>query len=554
MNTPYNLRKRIIQTVATILIMLASPLQAQITVDGTAPFMDKGTGHCLLSIDKALWGKEYRAHIATNGCTVTIDGKGVTDGMFTFGDVNAGNRFRIDTQYNDSTATSELAFTFLPILHIEGNFGYEYCDATVTLQNPGEEVSTMKAVIKWRGGSTNVDGKNKRNYKIKFVDAKGGKKEYRFFGLRKDNIWILDAGQVDMSRIRNRAAADLWNAFASKPYYIEEEPDALTASRGELVELFVNGRYQGVFNMCEPIDRKQMKLMKFSSYDGTIHGGLWKSTGWGYATFWDAPGEYDNTMESWNVFELKYPEVDDLCPSDYSTLYNAIEFVSTSTDEEFIAYVGDYFDIPVLIDYYIFCNMLNAFDNCGKNVYWGVYDKVTSRKLTPAMWDLDCTVGQNYTNNPQRPDHVRPDRNLLYPTRIISRLTELDADGFNSRVAERYHSLREGILSTDSLTARYAVLIHRLKESGAAQREKERWSKDSDISGLTLDMDAELAYITEWITARGIYLDRQWKTASGIAEYIEETDKPQRFNIYGQRVDNNYKGIVIINGRKKFQR
>lgn len=221
MNTPYNLRKRMIQTVATILIMLASPLQAQITVDGTAPFMDKGTGHCLLSIDKALWGKEYRAHIATNGCTVTIDGKTVTDGMFTFGNVNAGSRFRIDTQYNDSTATSELAFTFLPILHIEGNFGYEYCDATVTLQNPGEEASTMKAVIKWRGGSTNVDGKNKRNYKIKFVDAKGGKKEYRFFGLRKDNIWILDAGQVDMSRIRNRAAADLWNAFASKPYYIE---------------------------------------------------------------------------------------------------------------------------------------------------------------------------------------------------------------------------------------------------------------------------------------------------------------------------------------------
>jgi hypothetical protein len=121
-------------------------------------------------------------------------------------------------------------------------------------------------------------------------------------------------------------------------------------------------------------------------------------------------------------------------------------------------------------------------------------------------------------------------------------------------VAERYHSLRKGVLSTDSLTARYAVLIHRLKESGAAQREKERWSKDSDISGLTLDMDAELAYITEWITARGIYLDRQWKTASGIAEYIEETNKPQRFNIYGQRVDKEYKGIVIINGRKRIQR
>ena len=50
------------------------------------------------------------------------------------------------------------------------------------------------------------------------------------------------------------------------------------------------------------------------------------------------------------------------------------------------------------------------------------------------------------------------------------------------------------------------------------------------------------------------FLDKQWKTASGITEYIEETENTQRFNIYGQRIDKNYKGIVIINGRKKFQR
>ena len=50
------------------------------------------------------------------------------------------------------------------------------------------------------------------------------------------------------------------------------------------------------------------------------------------------------------------------------------------------------------------------------------------------------------------------------------------------------------------------------------------------------------------------YLDRQWKTASGVTEYTEEADSTKRFNIYGQRVDNNYKGIVIINGRKKLQR
>ena len=534
------------------LIMLSSlvQLKAQPMIDGATPFFDSSTGRSLLSVDKNVWGKEYTAYISSkenSGQTITINGERVDETLYTFRNIGADSRFCIQAQNQEGTMTQELFFTYLPIVHIEGDFGYDYCDATVTFQNPGENPFVMDALIKWRGGTTNAPGKNKRNYKIKFIDDKGEKKEYRFFGLRKDNVWILDAGQVDLSRVRNRAAADLWNDFAHKPYYIDKEPQALSASRGALVELFVNNRYQGIFNMCEPIDRKQMKLMKFSSEDGAIYGGLWKSTGWGYATFWDKPGEYDNTSEKWNVFEVKYPEVDDLCPTDYSTLYNAIDFVSTSTDEDFAACVNEFFDIPVLIDYYIFCNILNAFDICGKNIYWAVYDKTTSKKLTPAMWDLDCTVGQNYTNNPLRPDYVRPDASLLYPTRIISRLVELDVDSFNTQVAERYSSLRSGQLSTDSLINRYAKLIEMLEDSGAASREEQRWSNDSDISGLDLNLQGELEYITEWVSARCRYLDDSWPGAS--CDYVDAAPASV-VNIYGQPVDDCYKGIVIINGRK----
>ena len=540
-----------------VLILMAltnlMTLMAQPMVDGVTPFIDTSTGRSLLSIDKYLWGKDYTAYITSNENTkqtVTINGETVDETLYTFCNVDAGSSYCICTQAQGDIMTQELSFTFLPIMHVEGDFGYDYCDATVTLQNPGEIPVVMNAMIKWRGGTTNASWKNKRNYKIKFIDAKGEKKEYRFFGLRKDNVWILDAGQVDLSRIRNRAAADLWNDFASKPYYIDEEQEAMSASRGELVELFVNNRYQGVFNMCEPIDRKQMKLMKFNSQDGTIHGGLWKSTGWGHATFWDKPEEYDNTSGKWNVFEVKYPDVDDLCPTDYSTLYNAIDFVCSSTDEEYAAHVDEYFDIPVMIDYYIFCNILNAFDICGKNIYWAVYDKAASKKLTPAMWDLDCTVGQNYTNNPLRPDYVSPESDILYPTRIIYRLVELDVDDFNSRVAERYSSLRSEVLSVDSLVNRYADLIHKLMDSGAGSREEQRWSNDSDISGLTLNLQGELEYIAEWIATRCKYLDSYWSETTSIVKQRVDAVPKYVVNIYGQPVDDNYKGIVIINGRK----
>ena len=81
---------------------------------------------------------------------------------------------------------------------------------------------------------------------------------------------------------------------------------------------------------------------------------LWKASEWRNALFWGTEGEYDNNSETWNAFEVKYPDIEDVCPTDYSLLYQAIDFVATSDDDTFKSQVAQYFDIPVLIDYYIF--------------------------------------------------------------------------------------------------------------------------------------------------------------------------------------------------------
>ena len=75
-----------------------------------------------------------------------------------------------------------------------------------------------------------------------------------------------------------------------------------------------------------------------------------------------------------DVFEAKYPDLNDLDSTDYSTLWNAINFVVNSSNSDFKKHVQEYFDIPVLIDYYLFVVLLNALDNEGKNMYWAVYD------------------------------------------------------------------------------------------------------------------------------------------------------------------------------------
>lgn len=42
------------------------------------------------------------------------------------------------------------------------------------------------------------------------------------------------------------------------------------------------------------------------------------------------------------------------------------KLVATSDDDTFRTEVAEYFDMPVLIDYYIFLNVVNGIDNIGK--------------------------------------------------------------------------------------------------------------------------------------------------------------------------------------------
>ncbi len=429
----------------------------------------------------------------------------------------------------------------IPKIFLTGNFGYDYQEASVTIiTSEGEKIENLTGKVKWRGGSTNTVDKHKRNYKIKFD------KDQQLFGMRKDNNWILDAGQADLFRLRNRIATEIWNAFSHKPYYINEEPDALTGVRGQLVEVYLNEDYIGIYSLTECMDRKQLKLKKYNNATGEIKGGLWKSDSYGISLMWEVVS-YDNKKNTWGAFEVKYPELDDLEETDYSTLYNAIYFVVNSSDEEFKNNVGEYFDLPVIIDYYIFLHTLNAFDNVGKNMFWAVYDKTINKKLTLAVWDLDDTVGAKWLG-----DWTSPEYNMNINFNLIVRLKELNVDGFNEKAIDRYHQLRNNCLSTDSLIHRYNSYYELLKKSGAAQREEEKWSGDSDINGETINFDDEIIYIRNWLTKHMDYLDTTTFLLNMGIENIQykTVNKDIIYNLYGQRIINPKKGIYIKNKRK----
>lgn len=433
----------------------------------------------------------------------------------------------------------------LPIIKLTGDFGYDYQDGTVSIIYPdGSSQDSLTARIKWRGGSTNAEDRHKRNYKIKFTD------DHSFFGLRKDNNWILDAGQADVFRLRNLIATELWNDFATKPYYNDKEPEALSGVRGKVVEVYLNDEYRGIYNFTENMDRKQMKLKKFDK-NGLIRGVLWKSEGYNSSLMNVVPETYDNKEPMMDVFEAKYPDLEDLDSTDYSTLWNAINFVVNSSNADFKNHVHEYFDIPVIIDYYLFVTVLNALDNRGKNMFWAVYDQTNNKMITPAVWDLDISIGarsaEQYNKDFSSSEYDLGD--VLY---LITRLKKLDVDNFNNKVRSRYAELRKTVFSIYNLQKRYEQYYDLLVTSGAAGREAEKWSMDSDILGERIDFDSEIAYIKNWITHRIVYLDKKflYYNQSSIANSPAEqnNNEPCIYNLQGQKMPKNQnlpKGIYI---------
>ena len=489
---------------------------AQLTIDGKRLAYDKRSNTYLLTVPRSAYGSSLTLPVAIDD-TVSwmIIGSSQVRTSVEFPLVDGEVSYPILFSHNKNLTTANIRFTYHPILCLTGDFNAEYSVGQVQITEPdSSQTVDLRARIKWAGGTTLYDWIEKHNYHIKFIDEYGEKLDLSFFGLRNDNHWRLDAGIVDMLRFRNKVAHGIWADFDSKPYYAESQPGARNYSRGEHVEMFLNGEYMGFFDMAEFLDRKQMKLKKYDETTGTFRGLMWKGKEVTRQTLFRSDSVVVDTVERWCGFDIMYPDFDDVYPTDYSVLNRAINFVATSDDSTFAEHVGEYFDLPVLADYYVFIQMLFAIDNSSKNIIWGCYNSALDQKLTLSVWDLEATVGQHWYDGQgyYHASEIQPENDLescrftaLSRSKLFMRLKQVPA--FWQRVMDRYWELRNTVLDPDSLIARYQATFDVLRTSGALERERERWTGSRDLANRQLDFQGELDYLSDWIRRRVNYLD-----------------------------------------------
>ena len=145
----------------------------------------------------------------------------------------------------------------LPVINISSGYVFKnkYVQGTIEIayyDNGTLIDNTYQCMLRYRGG--NSTKYTKKSYAVKLVDENGEDLDVNLLGIREENNWILDAMAVDRIRMRNRVCFDIWNQISFTPY--RTDFNNRNGIKGEFVEVFLNGKYHGIYCLSDKIDRK----------------------------------------------------------------------------------------------------------------------------------------------------------------------------------------------------------------------------------------------------------------------------------------------------------
>ena len=271
------------------------------------------------------------------------------------------------------------------------------------------------------------------------------KLEVDFKNWGKQNKFCFKANWIDLTHARNIVSARLWGDVVKSRANYDTIPEQLKTSPkqgavdGFPVKVYADGIYQGRYTINIPKDAWMANMDEDLDHHCILCGENYVSG------CFRAEANIDES--DWT------DEVHDEVPASIKNRWNdAIRFVMTSSDEDFVAGIGHYFDVPSLIDYYIFGLVSCGLDAFGKNQLYMTWDGM---KWYATMYDMDSTWGlwwngtsfvSSYYARNEYEDFKNNGGNLLY-----IRIEEL----FEEDIRARWEELKIDALSIENIINRF---------------------------------------------------------------------------------------------------
>ncbi len=294
----------------------------------------------------------------------------------------------------------------------------------------------------------------KKPYSFETRDETGDNLNVSLLGMPEENDWVLRASYLDHTFIRNILASHLSQQLGH------------WASRCRLVELVINGNYQGIYILMEKIKRDKSRLDIATLKPDEI-------------TFPNITGGYIFEITGFaNDFgesrELKYPDIDDIAPEqlDYIRNYdnNFRRLMSSGSYTDEVSGYNVWIDDDSFVDELIVQEAMRNSDAYGWSAYFHK-DKEEKLKAGP-VWDFDQSAG-----NSSYPDngvitgwlfsHSSTSNTPFFWTLLF------DDPAFAWKVRTRWEEMREGPFQTENLMAYIDSVANLLSESQV--REFAKW-------------------------------------------------------------------------------
>lgn len=394
----------------------------------------------------------------------------------------------------------------IPVVRIEtvGGAGIydkeNYVDGTISVSDPEKmygDVTEFKAGMGIRGRGNSTWGWPKKPWKVK-LDEKAP-----LLGMPADKEWALLANYADRTLLRNVVAMKLSEicGFSWTP-------------RLRSVEVYLNGKYQGVYTLCEhkkvSKDRVNIEIVGEDDNEGEAVTG-------GY--YLELEENQDETTCWWTGMQvpMMFSDPEEPTPAQYDYMTGLIDdfeqvLQSTAFADPSVGYPS-YIDVDSFVNYYIVQELTKNVDgNLRKSSF---ITKERGKKMEMYhLWDFDLTLGNcgyfdgRVGNGPEGFWIKDFDSRSVYGGGWFHRLFEDPA--FVDAVQERWNELMPELRKIPEFIDDQAF---RLEPS--RKRNFEKWNINESVDWVLFpslgSYEKELQYLKDFYTARLDWLDTELK-------------------------------------------
>lgn len=401
--------------------------------------------------------------------------------------IREGHVFRLYWNDGEYLCKYNLVFSGMPLISLKTENGYdekkEAWSAKIEIFDSyrhSQYYQKYDCNFNIRGGSTRT--LPKKGYKVELVNAKAS-----LLGMKVDDDWIFNALYDDAGLIHNKLSMEVWRDISS---YNSVEGDE--GYHEEYAEVFLDGRYHGVYLISERVDDKELELQAKDK--------LYKCRAM------RIPQEHNYTNEVTDglapIFVLKYPKED--VEENWEPLKAWVDcFLKLETTD--YQQATELLNMENAIDYNLFCILIGGGDNKRKNIFFTAkYLPNGKYEMIKNPWDLNATWGNRWTGQEEANNTtyaVNNYKNVRNWSCDVSTLYYMNEEKISKLLYDRWKELRQNhVITEERIDNTLDVWFEYLHNTGAYQRNYDRWP-----NGVEYWSDS---YIYEYVSNRLDFLDR----------------------------------------------